>query len=235
MSRFAISFLALCVTFNVAAETVSLGSLSEAFKRSIPAELNGGLKLVELSDRCTGCEPWRYVEFYSNSSAEPIKKEKITVAAGYRAMYAYPGTQYFSNTKIEQSAPGRFEADRRVIEDAISHEFRRKKERVESYLAANPQIRERVEAKRLKGKDYIEFEEGERKGIHFVTYVENVIGLTGGTISQVHFFVPSARITVTAYLLKQERQKFADIEEFRKLRQEFIDGYTAFLASGTKR
>lgn len=233
MDRLAIWLLSFCLTCSAAAQTVSLGSLSEVFKRSIPAELRGGLKLVELSERCTGCEPWRYVVFNGNASAEPIKKEKVSVISGYRAMYAYPGTQYFSNTKIEQSAPGQFEADRRVVEDAIRHEFGRKKELVERHLAANPQFKERLETRRLQGKDYIEFEQGERNGIPFVTYVENVIGLTGGTISQVHFFVPSTRITVTAYLLKQERQRFANIEEFRRLRHEFIDGHTAFLASRT--
>jgi hypothetical protein len=234
MHRLFLLMFALYVTSGVAGESISLGSLPDTFKRSIPAELKGGLVLVELTDRCTGCEPWRYVDFYSNSSAEPIKREKVTVTAGYRAMYAYPDTYYFSNTKIEQSAPDCFEADKQIVTEAIRQEYRRKKERVESYLAANPQVRERVDAKRIMGKDYIEFEEGERNGIRFVTYVENVIGLTGSTISQVHFFVPATRITVTAYLLKQERAKFTNIEEFRKLRQEFIDGYAEFLASPLK-
>jgi hypothetical protein len=146
-------------------------------------------------------------------------------------MYAYPGTQYFSNTKIEQSAPGQFDADRRIMEEAIQHEFQRKKERVEAYLASNPQTKDRLESKRLKGRDYIEFERAERNGIQYASYVENAIGLTGGTISQVHFFVPSTRITVTSYLLKQERASFANIEEFRTLREQFIDSYTAFLAA----
>lgn len=234
MHRFLLALVASCLTLSAVAQPVPPASLPDAFKRSVPPRLNGDLVLVELTNRCNNCEPWRYVDFYSNASSGPIKKERVTVIAGYRAMYAYPGTHYFSNTKIEQSAAGQFEADRRIMEEAIHHEYQRKKERVETYLAANSQVKERIEAKRLKGKDYIEFEEGQRNGIRYVSYVENVIGLTGGTISQIHFFVPASRITVTAYLLKQEQPKFANIEEFRKLREQFLDGYTEFLAVKTE-
>ena len=231
MHRFLLAVVVLCTTLAAEAQPVALASLPDAFKRSIPPSLSGDLTLVELQNRCNDCEPWRYIDFYGNASHAPIKKERVSVVAGYRAMYAYPGTQYFSNTKIEQSAPGQFDADRRIMEEAIQHEFQRKKERVEAYLGSNPQTKDRLESKRLKGRDYIEFERAERNGIQYASYVENAIGLTGATISQVHFFVPSTRITVTAYLLKQERASFANIEEFRKLREQFIDSYTAFLAA----
>lgn len=231
MRRFLLLLVIACAAVSVAAQTVTTASLAAVFKQAIPPTLNGGLALVEIANRCDGCEPWRYIDFHSNASAEPIKRERVSVIAGYRAMYAYPGTEYFANVKIEQSAAGQFEADRRIMEEAIHSEYRRKKERVDSYFAANPQVKARAEANRFKGKDYIEFEEGMRNGIPYVSYVENVIGLTGATISQVHFFVPSTGISVTAYLLKQQRAKFKNIQEFRSLRQEFIDGYTAFLAA----
>jgi hypothetical protein len=231
MRRFPLLLAIACAAVNVAAQTVTTASLPAVFKHAIPPTLNGDLALVDLTNRCDGCEPWRYIDFHSNTSAEPIKRERVSVIAGYRAMYAYPGTEYFANVKVEQSAAGQFEVDRRIMEEAIHSEYRRKKERIDTYFATNPQVKERAEANRLKGRDYIELEEGMRNGISYVSYVENVVGLTGATISQVHFFVPSTGISVTAYLIKQQRAKFKDIQEFRSLRQEFIDGYSAFLAS----
>lgn len=203
----------------------------ETFRKLIPVELRGGLKLVEVKSRCESCEPWRYVDYYSNTSEEPIKQEKVSVQAGYRAMYAYPDTHYFSNTKIEKSMPGSYENDQKVVIDALKHEYARKKERVLGYLKENPGVVEKMESVRAKGKDYIELEEGSYKGFDFVSYTENVIGLTGSTISEVHIFVPKSEVIVTAYLLQQEKAKFKTIDEFLKLRRDFIEGYIDFLSS----
>ena len=93
------------------AQSSSTAAVPEAFKKYIPSELNGGLKLVEVENRCDGCQPWRYIDYYSNDSEDPIKREKVTVQTGYKAMYAYPGTHYFSNTKIEQSVAGEYKND----------------------------------------------------------------------------------------------------------------------------
>jgi hypothetical protein len=213
------------------AQSNDTSSLPETFKKAIPVELKGGLKLVEVKSRCDGCEPWRYIDYYNNTSKEPIKREKVTVQAGYRAMYAYPDTHYFSNTKIEKSTPGSYENDLKVVVDALKHEHARKKERVAGYLKDNPRLKEKMESFRAKGKDYIELEEGTYNGFDFVSYTENVIGLTGNTISEVLIFVPKSEVIVTAYLLRQEKAKFKTIDEFLKLRRDFIEGYIDFLSS----
>jgi hypothetical protein len=71
------------------------------------------------------------------------------------------------------------------------------------------------------------------KGFEYISYTENVIGLTGNIISQIHIFVPKREIIVTAYLLRQEKAKFSNIEEFLKLRSNFIEGYIEFLSSNS--
>jgi hypothetical protein len=157
------------------------------------------------------------------------KVERVSVTDGYRAMYAFPGTHYFANVKIEQSDIGHFESDRDVIERALRHECQRKLMRVESYVADTPSARERVELLRMPGRPYLEVEEGTRNGIAYLSCTENGIGLISSTISQVQLFVPSKRLTITAYLLKQEKMNFKNIVEFKKLRDEFIDGYSQFL------
>ena len=72
-------------------------------------------------------------------------------------------------------------------------------------------------------------EEGARGGISFIACTENAVGLISSTISQVQMFIPSRHLTITAYLLKQEKMNFRTIEKFRELRDEFINGYCDFL------
>jgi hypothetical protein len=207
--------------------------LPDHFRETIPPKLKGGLTLVELKDRGSDCDPWRYVDYYGNTSKEPIKSEKVTVKAGYRAMYAYPSTHYFSNTKIEESASGSYESDKAIVIDALKHEYDRKRELIVTYLKDNQQIVDKMEPLRAKGKEYVEYEEKEYRGIEYVSYVENVIGLTGNTISQIHIFVPKRQIIITAYLLRQDKAKFDSIEEFLSLRQDFIESYIDYISSSS--
>ena len=213
------------------AQSNSMVVLPEVFKKSIPTELKYGLKLVKVENRCDGCPPWRYINYYSNDSKEPIKREKVSIKIGYRAMYAYPGTYYFSNTKIEQSISGKYQNDKKIVIDAIKHEYKRKKKHIYSYLKENPKLKAKMAPFQAKGKDYMELEEKVYKGYEYISYTENVLGLTGNTISQIHLFVPEKEIIVTAYLLMQKKAKFSTIDEFLKLRQDFIEGYIDFLSN----
>ncbi len=221
---FLLSLIVAC-----SAKSSDTSNLPDEFKKSIPVELKGSLKLVEVKNRCNGCDPWRYIEYHSNESAEAIKKEKVTVQVGFRAMYAYPGTEYFSNTKIEKSSSGKYKHDKKIIIEAIIHEYNRKKERIGNYLNKTPGLKEKIEPHRAKGKDYITLEKETINGYEYISYTENVIGLLGNTISQVHIFVPEMEIIITAYLLRQEKAKFKDIEEFLLLKRDFIWSYTQFL------
>ena len=225
------AFILCVITCKALAQSGSTADLPEIFQKAIPAELRGGLKLVEVNIRCDGCAPWRFIDYYSNDSKEPIKKVKVTVEEGYRAMYAYPGTHYFSNTKIEKSAQNSYQRDKQTVIDAIKHEYKRKKERVYSYLKGNPELKEKMEPFKAKGKDYIEIEEGLYNNYEYISYTENIIGLTGNTISQIHIFVPDKEIIVTAYLLRQKKAKFSTIDEFLKLRRDFIESYIDYLSN----
>jgi len=233
MHRISLAFL-LPLVFSCSAQSGDTSDLPEIFRKSIPVEMKGNLKLIEVKNRCDGCKPWRYIEFHSNESDKPIKKEKVTVQLGYRAMYAYPGTEYFSNTKIEKSSSGKYEQDKKVVIEAITHEYNRKKERVASHLKKTPGLKEKMEPHKAKGKDYITFEHEAVNGYEYISYTENVIGLLGNTISQIHIFVPGREIIITAYLLRQEKTKFKDIEEFLLLKSDFIESYTRFLNENRK-
>jgi hypothetical protein len=221
--------LLIALVTSCGAPSLSTSELPKGFQATIPSELSGGLKLEGLEDRCDGCKLWRYIDYYSNDGEEAIKREKVSVQAGYRAMYAYPGTHYFSNTKIEKSASGSYKRDKAIVLDALQHEYNRKKERISTYLKENPDLVEKMAPHKAKGRDYITFEQGTVNGYEYFSYTENVIGLLGNTVSQVHILVPEQEIIITAYLLRQEKSKFKNIEEFLKLKGEFIESYTAFL------
>ena len=173
--------------------------------------------------------PWREIAF--QSLTEPVRKETVSVQDGYRAMYLFPGSQYFANVKVERSAAGQFEADRDVIERALRHECQRKLINVEEFVAQKPAVREKLESIRMPGRPYLEVEQGESHGIEYLACTENAIGLISSTISQVQLFIPAKRITVTAYLLKQQKMHFTTIQQFRELRDAFIDSYAAFLGA----
>ena len=199
------------------------------FKDDIPLALKDGLKLVEIRERCTACSPWRVVDYYDNN--KEVRQEKVSVQDGYTAMYAFPGTAYFANAKIERSVPGHYADDRALVTDVLRHECARKKERVGDYLRDHQEAREKVAAVLPSGKDSLDFEEASYRGIDYVSCTENVIGLTGPVISQLHMFVPARDIIITAYFLNQKNPKFKNSGEFQQMRQDFIAAYIDFLSA----
>jgi len=224
---------ALCVWLLgqcVSAQPLDPKALPTAFQGTVPQNLAGGLTLTSLEKRCQDCVPWREIAF--QSLTEPVRKETVSVQDGYRAMYLFPGSQYFANVKVERSAAGQFEADREVMDRALRHECQRKLINVEEFVAQKPAVREKLESIRMPGRPYLEVEQGEAHGIEYLACTENAIGLISSTISQVQLFIPAKRITVSAYLLKQQKMHFTTIQQFRELRDAFIDSYAAFL--GTK-
>ena len=223
---------ALCIWLLgqcVGAQPLYPQALPSPFQGTVPQNLAGGLTLVSLEKRCQDCVPWREIAF--QSLTEPVRKETVSVQDGYRAMYLFPGSQYFANVKVERSAAGQFEADRDVIERALRHECQRKLINVEEFVAQKPAVRQKLESIRMPGRPYLEVEQGEAHGIEYLACTENAIGLISSTISQVPLFIPAKRITVTAYLLKQQKMHFTTIQQFRELRDAFINSYAAFLGA----
>ena len=223
---------ALCIWLLgqcVGAQPLYPQALPSPSQGTVPQNLAGGLTLVSLEKRCQDCVPWREIAF--QSLTEPVRKETVSVQDGYRAMYLFPGSQYFANVKVERSAAGQFEADRDVIERALRHECQRKLINVEEFVAQKPAVREKLESIRMPGRPYLEVEQGEAHGIEYLACTENAIGLISSTISQVQLFIPAKRITVTAYLLKQQKMHFTTIQQFRELRDAFINSYAAFLGA----
>jgi hypothetical protein len=193
-----------------------------AFAGLVPVALSNGLKLVDIRNRCTGCEPWRLINFRSNDAPAPVRQERVSVQEGVTAMYAFPGRPYFANTKIERSIPGRYEQDKAIVTEALTYDCARMKARVLEYIVSHPDVRE-------KEGNYTEFELGSYKGVEYASCAPTALWQVGGTPGQIQIFIPQDDTIVTAYLLNQQQAKFRTIEEFQHLRREFIEGYIEFL------
>lgn len=227
LSRRLFAILALCL---LPAFAQPAPRVPAPFAPLVPTAFDDGLVLVALQARDEDAPPWRVIEWRAGDAGAPPRRETVSVGAATRAMYLYPGSDYFANVKVETSMPGRYEQDRALVIEALEHNVRRDRALVQAYLAANPEVGARVAAATAPGKDTIAFERQTVNGIEVVGYTDNVLGLRGGTISQIHFFVPGRETIVTAYLLNQKRNRFKDIGEFLRLRAAFIQGYTAHLA-----
>ena len=215
-------------------EQADLRNLPPAFRDAIPSEMRNGLRLVALHWR-PGQDPqnakaWRTVVFYKLGTNEVLKTERISIASGYRAMYAYPDTEYFANVRIEQSVPGSYDTDKKKVIDFITYLYESKSALISEHLRNNPELKAEIDKVKARGKDYFTFEQSNYRNFEYISYTENVIGLTEHTISHIHIFVPKNDIILTAYLLSQKKAKFATIEEFLRLRQQFLEGYIEYLA-----
>ena len=129
------------------------------------------------------------------------------MADGYRIMLAYPNTDNFVNLKVEMSASGKFSSDKKAIIEQM--------ETMSSQAigAAVP-----LEHTQMSGLD--------------VFALSNPTVLGGGPLSFYSLFDDQRGIVITAYILNQkpDRRKFQTIEEYRALRDKFINKYVAYVA-----
>lgn len=126
-----------------------------AFAGLVPAAFPNGLKLVELRSRCDGCASWRQIGFHAGDAPASVREERVSVHEGVTGMYAFPGTAYFANVKVERSILGRYEQDKAILTEALAHECAWMQARVAEYAAGHPDVREKLERAVVKGKPYV--------------------------------------------------------------------------------
>jgi hypothetical protein len=229
--RFAL--LSLCLSLPAFGQTQALNSSKSPtppapFIKLVPREFPNGLKLVDLT-RVPGGQPWRTIDIPAQQEGTPARQEKVSVADGVRAMYAFPGTPYFANTKIEFSVTGRYAQDKATVLDALTHQCTSIKAHIDDYVSTHPDAREKLDRTIAKGKAYVTYESGNVQGVEYALCTQNALNLSGSVPAMLHIFVPQREVIVTAYLLQQKQSKFQTIDEFLTMQHEFIDGYIDFL------
>lgn len=204
-------------------------ALPADFAALVPRAFADGLRLVEIRQRCTDCPAWRVVDIVQEDPAVPPKKEKVSVADGITAMYAYPGSGFFANTKIEKSIPGNYERDKAVVTEALERYHASGRQGVKAYLVQHPEQKEKFD-RILAGHDYIEFERGRHKGIEYIVFTQPILVASPDAMpAMLHIFVPRQDVIVTAYLMKQKTAMFATTDEFLRSQRAFIEGYIDFV------
>jgi len=200
-----------------------------AFEKLVPREFADGLRLVEIRPRCADCPAWRSVDVAPAEPGGAVRKEQVSIVDGVTAMYAYPGSGFFANTKVERSAPGRYERDKDILVEALEHVYANGSRHAESYLKAHPEVKEKLD-RIVAGRDYMEFERAQYRGVEYVALTQNALIANASAMpTQLHIFVPRDDVIVTAYLMKQKTTMFRTVDEFRRSQRAFIEGYIDFL------
>jgi hypothetical protein len=126
---------------------------------------------------------------------------QIDMQAGYRIMFAYPDTDFYANVKAELLPAANYSQLKQSLIDNFQ------------YLAHGNTLNTGLHSP-LNG-----FE------IHGLDREK----LEGGVLGIYLLFDEQAHVVITIYLLNQEPQyrKFQSMEEYRKLRDQFLNTYTA--------
>lgn len=168
----------------------------DSLKGHTICELNSGLKIVQI-DRLAKGNTARTVQTSNGDRT-------ISLADGYRVMVAYNNKRdWFVNIKAEKSFPAEYEQDKvGVIENL-------------KYAASTTTDLEQPEPVKVSFNGY------EGYGISKRSLTGNVVGM------YVLFSDPDHTIT-TFYFINQnaKRERFKDIEEWRTIRDEFLNTYT---------
>lgn len=221
----------MLATFAWSAEAAETPAVPSAFAKVVPRELRDGLQLVQVRTRCADCPPWRTVDVVPEELSGHIRQEKVSVRDGITAMYAYPGTDFFANAKMEVSVAGSYERDKAIVTEASEHACARSRQGIAAYLQAHPDAKDKYD-RAVSGRSYVESERGRYKGYEYVWCSQNAgFANPTGILSQVHIFLPQREMIVTAYLMKQKTAQFQTIGEFLQRQRDFIEAYIDFLAA----
>jgi hypothetical protein len=201
-SRLAIFAVALVISsvLIVRAQSTSTDPLKSYTTCKVP----GDLKIREVT---RGNATNNYREITADKG-----KQKVSVVAGYRVMFAYPDLPYyFANVKIEQSAPDSYAADKEILVNQLKY--------YSTIKEAHPMIFE--DKKMLNdfehyGIDRDKIDVGAQVGVHILFY-------------------DPANLVVTIYFLNQSKaaffnnRRYEDIKGYREVRDDFLNSYSECL------
>ena len=201
-SRLAIFAVALLVSSVLIVRAQSTSA--DPLKAYTTCKVSGGLKIKEVTRR-------NATDNYREVSTDK-GKQRVSVVAGYRVMFAYPDlTYYFANVKIEQSDPASYAADKEILVNQLKY--------YSSIKEAHPMIFE--DKKMLNdfehyGMDRDKIDVGDQVGIHILFY-------------------DPAQLVVTIYFLNQSKaaffnnRRYEDIKQYRELRDDLLNSYSECL------
>ena len=110
---FQLTIIALVLPCSLAVVRAQIGN-ADPLKPYTTCKVPGDLKIKQVTRRTAGDN---YREVTTDNG-----KQKVSVIAGYRVMFAYPDlTYYLANVKIEQSAPDSYSSDKEILVNQLKH------------------------------------------------------------------------------------------------------------------
>ena len=202
----AAALILLALLTNVSAQSKDK---SDPLKPFTMCKLKGGPSVKQVDRRPKSAPKYREVETDKG-------EERVSVLDGYRVMFGYSDLIYFfANVKIEQSEAQSYPADKEVIIRSLKN------------LASARQ------ATKVLFEDKTELNGFEHYGAD-----RDVIDV-GGVIGTHVLFYDPRHLVITIYVLNQNTDKggllfrnnrrFNDINEYRVVRDEFLNRYTECL------
>ena len=131
-------------------------------------------------------------------------EKKVSLADGYRVMVAYPKADFFANIKAEESNPDDYAKDKETVTEGLKWAIAHSKE---------------MESQEPLKVSYNGFE----------GYAMNRKSLVGNTLGITVLFSDAEHHIITIYFLNEnpKKRKFQTIEEWRTLRDNFLNRYTS--------
>jgi len=131
-------------------------------------------------------------------------EKKVSLADGYRVMVAYPKADFFANIKAEKSNPDDYAKDKETVTEGLK------------WAIANGKEMESQEPLKVSYNGF----EG---------YAMNRKSLVGNTLGITVLFSDAEHHIITIYFLNEnpKKRKFQTIEEWRTLRDNFLNRYTS--------
>lgn len=169
---------------------------ADALKPYTACQFEDGLEVSQVDQLPKGVK---------SRTVETLKGErKVSLAAGYRVLFAYPKTDIFANVKAEQSNPDDYARDKEAVIENLKWAVSKSKE-------METQEPVKVAYNGLEG------------------YAIGRKSLVGNTLGITLLFDDAEHTIVTVYFLNQrpDHRKFSTVEEWRALRDRFLERYTA--------
>lgn len=157
---------------------------------------NDGLAIVDVSPLAPGV------------TSRPVRTRRgefpLQLSAGRRVMFAYPGTDFYANVKVELLPTESYPQQKQLLKDGFDYTLASSPENSRNYDLAS-----QLNGIEIQGLDRLKLE--------------------GGVLGVYLFFDDARRLATTVYLLNQDpaRRKFQTISEYATLRDKFLGTYTS--------
>jgi len=178
---------------------------------SIPAQTGSGDELARYS-ACKMPDGLKVVEtapLAPGVSRRPVQtdhgEQMVEMEQGKRVMLAYPGEDFYANLKAERLRAATYQSEKRILIDEFDY-----------ILASGDNARNYAIKPKLNGFEIYGLDRSKREG---------------GVLGIYLFFDDMRHDVVTIYFLNQEPPvRFKTMEEYAKLRDNFLQAYTSCLA-----